>query len=295
VAPSASSASPLAPVLPPPPPAGVLGWQYYKALNRWENYTEDSNTPAQHIQFNGLLDFPFGRGKRWLSGANKPLNEIVGGWQLASAGRFTVSYMYVNTTNWGPTSPIKVYKHSAPITDCRSGVCLKSYEWFNGYIAPTANAGAACTSNCVSGLPNNWQSYQTPMDTTPGSTYYGDNEVVMNGVTGQTANTNIPYGDVPANNDNGSSESTIDVTNPYGHTALHGPWNWSTDASLFKVFPITGRLNLRMNVDAFNVFNNQGLPTPSTSDGTVCVTPGGLGCSSSNAGRQLQFTARLNF
>ncbi len=54
-------------------------------------------------------------------------------------------------------------------------------------------------------------------------------------------------------------------------------------------------MNLRINVDAFNVFNNQGLPNPSGSDGTVCITPGGFGCNSSNSPRQLQFTARLNF
>jgi hypothetical protein len=107
--------------------------------------------------------------------------------------------------------------------------------------------------------------------------------------------TEVGYGDVPSNNDNGSSESTIDVTNPFGHTVLQGPMNWSADISLFKVFPITQTVFLRVNVDAFNVFNNQGLPNPSGSDGTVCVTPGGQGCSSFNSPRQLQISARLTF
>jgi hypothetical protein len=54
-------------------------------------------------------------------------------------------------------------------------------------------------------------------------------------------------------------------------------------------------MSLRFNFDAFNVFNHQGIPNPSGTDGTVCVTPGGVGCSSQNGGRQLQFTGRFTF
>lgn len=85
------------------------------------------------------------------------------------------------------------------------------------------------------------------------------------------------------------------MTNPYGHTVLNGPMNWEADASLFKVFPIRESMSIRLNFDAFNVFNHQGIPNPSGTDGTVCVTPGGVGCSSANGGRQLQFTGRFTF
>lgn len=313
----ANSAMPGPPNLPPPPPAGVQPWQYYKALNRWENYMVDTNTPPQHLQFNGLLDLPFGRGKRWLSGVNKPLNEAVGGWQISGAGGVEITNFAITSTNWGPANPLKIYKKSAPITDCRSGTCLKAYEWFNGYIAPTAVSSNACSAGLttvVNNLPSGWASYQAPLDTScsapaNGKTvvdkYYGDNDVAMSGVTGvgssggsQQANgTVIGYGVVPANNDNGASESAIDVTNPFGHTILNGPWNWNADASLFKLFPITERVNLRLNVDAFNVFNHQNLPNPSGSDGTVCYSAGGVGCSSStfNVPRQIQFSLRLNY
>ena len=303
------------PSLPPPPPAGTPTWGYYKALNRWENYMIDTNNPPQHLQFNGLIDLPFGRGKRWLGGSSKALNEVVGGWQLAGAGRIQVTDFAVNNTNWGPTNPLVKYKHSAQISDCRSGVCLKSYEWFNGYIAPTSLSGNLCSAGLttvVNGLPSSWMPYSQPIDTmcsapsgsplkTTVDKYFGDNDVAISGVfntaTGkaQAAGTVIGYGVVPAENNNGNSEGAIDVTNPYGHTVMNGPMNWSADVSLFKVFPITESLLLRVNVDAFNVFNNQGLPNPNTTDGTVCVTPGGLGCSSYNTPRQLQLTARLTF
>lgn len=295
------------PALPPPPPPGVPVWGYYKALNRWENYMVDTANPPMHLQFNGIIDLPFGSGKRWLGNSKRAMNEVVGGWRLAGAAHFAQTDFAIDSGKWGPTNPLHVYKHGAPVTDCRSGVCLKSYEWFNGYIAPTAVAGNACSaglSNVVTGLPGNWAPYQTPIDTICSApvggtasvdTYFGTNDVIMNNVSGQSANTVIPYGDVPGNNSNGPSGNAINVTNPFGHTVLAGPINWTADISLFKVFPITERSALRFNVDAFNVFNNQGLPTPSSGDGTVCVTPGGQGCTSNNTPRQIQLTLRLSF
>ncbi|MGH9598332.1 MAG: carboxypeptidase regulatory-like domain-containing protein [Terracidiphilus sp.] len=312
---NANSALPGAPNLPPPPPAGTQSWQYYRALNRWENYMVDTNTPPQHIQFNGLIDFPFGRGKRWLSNIDKPLNELVGGWQLAAAGRLLVTDFQITTTNWGPTSKLTQYKKSHLIVDCTSGTCVNEYEWFNGYIAPTAISGNTCSagfSTVVNKLPSSWAPYQTPLDTScsapvGGKTvvdkYYGDNDVAMSGVTGvsypgakaQANGTVIGYGVVPSDNDNGASEGAIDVTNPYGHTVLNGPWNWGADATLFKVFPIREGMDLRINVDAFNVFNNQGLANPSGTTGETCVQAGTSVCSSHNTPRQLQISARFNF
>jgi Carboxypeptidase regulatory-like domain len=310
--PASVSATPeggtLGPVaLPPPPPTGVQPWQYYKALNRWENYMVDVNNPWLHVQFNGLVALPFGQGKRWLGSSRKALNEVVGGWQIAGAGSVTGEEFPINTTNWGPTNSLQVYKHHS-ISDCRSGVCLKSMEWFNGYIAPTAVAGNACAgalSTVVNGLPSNWAPYQAPIDTicsgpTGGKAnvdkYFGDNDVIMNGVTGQSANTVIPYGIVPAaHNDNGVSGSALNVSNPFGRTTLNGPNNYSVDLSLFKLFPLTEGIDLRVNVDAFNAFNIQGFNNPSSTDGTSCYSPGGLGCSSHNTPRQLQFSARLTF
>jgi hypothetical protein len=311
----AASTMPIAPNLPPPPPAGVKPWQYYKALNRWENYMVDTNTPPQHLQFNALYDLPFGKGKRWLGNSNRALNEVVGGWQIAAAGQFTVTDFAINNSNWGATSPLKKYKKSKMVTDCTSGQCVREYLWFNGYIAPTAISGNVCSqglSKVVTGLPAGWQPYQVPLDqgcsapvngATVTDTYFGQNEVAMSGVTGsaypgakaQKDGTVIAYSIQPSTANNGASESSINVANPFAHTVMNGPLNWGADASLFKVFPLTERFNLRINVDAFNVFNNQGLGNPNGTTGETCVQAGTSICSSHNTPRQLQFTARLDF
>jgi hypothetical protein len=287
----------IAPALPPARPAGIASYASYRALDRFENYQQDTGIPRQHVQFNGIVDLPFGRGKRFLGNANKFMDELVGGFQLAGAGRVVSQAFAVNNGNWGPTNPLKVYKHGAPITDCRSGNCYKAYEWFNGYIAPTALAGNTCAGSLpkvVSGLPSGWMPSQSPIDTvcsapsggkTVTDKYFGANDVNVT-LIGATSPTENAYAPSPSGAYSG---------NPYSHTVLNGPMNWSADASLFKVFPITERTNLRFNLDAFNVFNDQGFTNPNTTDGIEQVTPGGVGASSYNGPRELQFTLRLTF
>ncbi|GGA63938.1 hypothetical protein GCM10011507_14440 [Edaphobacter acidisoli] len=276
-----------APALPPPPPSNTPSYGYYRALNRFENYSVDTTTPKQQVLFNGIFDLPIGRGKRYFGHVNRFVDELIGGYEIAGAGNVTSQDFAVTSTNWGPTNPLKVYKHGAPITDCRSGVCYKSYEWFNGYIAPTAISGNTCSaglSTVVSGLPSNWSPYQSPADqicSAPSGgkvvtdKYFGKDEVnvtTTNGVTAPLAYAPSPGG-----------------SNPYSKTVLNGPFNYSADISLFKVFPITESVNLRVNVDAFNAFNIQGYNNPSGTDGTESLR------SSFNTPRQIQLTARLTF
>jgi hypothetical protein len=72
--------------------------------------------------------------------------------------------------------------------------------------------------------------------------------------------------------------------------------NFNYDLSLFKVFPITERTNLRVNLDAFNAFNQQGLPNPGGTNGELGIQPGVAGGGSSYwSPRQLQLTMRLTF
>ena len=139
----------------------------------------------------------------------------------------------------------------------------------------------------VTGLPGGagyLPAYQ-PIDTVCGDKYYGSNHV------------NVVLGD-------GSVEPHVNYQpgptgvysgNPYAHTVLNGPMNWSADLSLFKVFPITERMRLRFNLDAFNAFNVQGFTKPNSTSGIEEIEPGGVGASSYNGPRELQMTLRLTF
>jgi hypothetical protein len=288
--------------LPPPPPSGIPSYAYYRDLNRWENYMEDTGIPLQHIKFNGIVDLPFGRGKKFLRNANRFLNELVGGYELAGSGGVVSQDFAVSNGNWGPTNPLKIYKKSKPVTDCRSGNCYKAYEWFNGYIPPTAVAGNACSqglTTVVNGLPSDWAPSQQPA-------VYGacGTPIMKNGVLVANTDSNFGGNIVNVTLANGTTLSKVTYApnpggayggNPYSHTVINGPMSWSADASLFKVFPITERTNLRFNMDAFNVFNVQGLSNPGTTDGILQVAPGGVGATSKNGPRQIQLSLRLAF
>jgi hypothetical protein len=65
---------------------------------------------------------------------------------------------------------------------------------------------------------------------------------------------------------------------------------WGLDAGLVKNVHITERVNLRFNMDAFNVFNHPGTPNAISSGSGVLSTIGFF-----NSGREVQFTLRLGW
>lgn len=293
---SFTSAYPVTPAaIPPTRPAGIASYADWHGLDVWERYQLDSGIPPQHIGWNYIFDLPVGRGKRLLGNSNRFVDELVGGYQIAGDGSMLSEIFQPAASNWGPISPIQIYKHKQPIMDCRSGNCYPSYLWFNGYIAPTANASSGqCTAangvktgaggalECVYGLPANYTPYEEPIDTVPNTPFYNTNKVTVN-LANNTSITDT-YGSGSAG------------MNPYSKTFIKGPNNWNADMSLFKVFPITERYNLRFNMDVFNFLNHQGWNNPNSTDGTEAYWPGGAsGATSHNAGRQMQFTLRLSF
>jgi hypothetical protein len=237
-------------------------------LNRFQNYLRNPNVPRHHIGFNAVVDLPIGRGKRFLGHANRFVDELLGGFQIATIGNILSSSFITSSGNYGPTNPIHLYKNSHPITDCRSGVCYREKLWFNGYISP-ANI------NLVSGLPSDYAPYVTPINNVVGTSNFGNNNVPVTLSNGSVVQ--VAYAPGP----NGVA--------PFAKTVLRGPYNYNADISLFKVFPITQDVNLRLNVDAFNAFNIQGTNTPNGSDGTVNYL------SSFWTPRQIQLSLRLTF
>src|SRR5262249_11961411 len=154
----------------------------------------------------------------------------------------------VNSVQWGDASPIELYKDAASITDCRSGVCRPGYLWFNGYIPPNL----INTPNGVQGVPDGYKPYQAPINNTPGAPNFGNNNVTVTLKNGQQVLT--AYSPAPSY----STYFSAGV-NPYSMTILQGPKNFQTDISLYKVFDLSERWKLRLNIDAFNAFNIQGL------------------------------------
>jgi hypothetical protein len=243
-----------------------------QALNRYENYHVDTAIPEHHITFNGIVEMPVGKGKRLLHNANKFVDAVAGGYQVAFVGQVVSQSFQVAAANWGVSAPIQDYGSSVPITDCRSGVCHPEYLWFNGYLAPTVINAA---KNGISGIPSNYTPYLAPINNVPGTANFGNNNVTVTLKNGSQVSTAYSPGPSGAN--------------PFSQTVLLGPYNYSADISLYKVFSITERVKLRVNVDAFNAFNIQGRVNPNTTDGTESLQ------TSYWTPRQIQFSARLSF
>lgn len=282
---------------PAAPPAAPKGWDItteYKDLRRFQDYKVDPYfaIPFHHIWINGIYDLPVGRGKWLLGNSNRFVDELVGGWQIAGVGQVVSQAFAPGSSHWGPTSKLVTYKHNYPIVDCSSGKCFNRFMWFNGYISPkflTAGNGGNCTTNCVTGLPANYVPYEVPINNDPTQANFGTDNVVM---TGPNLNGGKPW-TTPFAPD---SSQNFAGNNPFSHSIVHGPFNYEADLSVFKVFPITEKTNIRVNVDAFNAFNIQGYKNPDGNSGEESIMPGGVDNTQSYwTARQLQLTMRFTW
>jgi hypothetical protein len=157
-------------------------------------------------------------------------------------------------------------------------VCHPEYLWFNGYISPTVINAA---KNGISGVPANYAAYLAPINNVPGGANFGNNNVTVQLKNGK--------GVVTAYAPGPGSTTVSAGANPFSQKVLPGPFNYNADISLYKVFTLTERVRLRVNVDAFNAFNIQGYVNPNTTDGTESLQ------TSYWTPRQIQLSARITF
>lgn len=253
------------------------------ARNRLLFYRRDTGIPKHRMNWNFLVDLPFGKGKPIGGGANRLVNAFIGGWQVAGNGSLTSRYFQLPTTNWGPINGVQVYGKQYPIQDCRSGVCYDGWLYWNGYIPANRinSRDAAGRPNGVMGVPDNYKPFQTPIIPIP-----------ANGGSSSDPNfgfydTNTVY--VPLK-DGTLQRTTMDTgLHPLQNQYVTAPIIWSMAGSLFKAFPITERVMLRVNVDFLNnLFNMPGDTVPQ-SDGLL------INRNSANPARVLQLTMRLTF
>lgn len=255
-----------------------------KARNRLLFYRRDTGIPKHRVNWNFLVDLPFGRGKLIGRNAGRFVDTLIGGWQLAGNGSLISRYFALPTSYWGPQNPVEIYGKKYPIQDCRSGVCYDGYLYWNGYIpAHRINSTDPRTGlpNGVMGVPTDYKPFQTPIVPTPanGGTpgdpnapFYESNNVVVPLSNGVQQRVGFDTGFHP-------------LVNQY----FLAPMLWNMAASAFKSIPITERVFLRMNVDFLNnVFNMPGTGVPG-GDGIITNR------FSANAPRVLQLTMRLTW
>jgi hypothetical protein len=240
---------------------------------RFYRYQRDPDIPKHRLRWNFLYDIPVGRGKRFLANSNGIVDRVVGGWQIAGYGTASSRYWSLPTNNWGPTTAVQVYGTQYKINDCRQGTCFPGYLYWNGYIP----ANRINTPTGVTGIPQNYVPAVTPINPIPASGVVSDpnfndnNNVIVKLKNGQSQL--VAY-------DNG--------LNVWRNQVMPGPWLQNWTASVYKSIPITDKVALRINLDAFNVLNQPGLPLPG-SDGIISLR------TSAQGARTMQYTARLTW
>ncbi len=239
------------------------------ARNRFLNYQRDIGLPKHHMQWNFIVDMPFGKGKLIGRNANRLVDAVIGGWQLSGIGSMVSNYDTVPVNNWANFAPLQMYGKNTPVQNCTSGTCIAGYLWYNAYIP----ANLINKPNGVMGVPVSYVPLQTPLYPTPAS---------------GASNPNNETNNVFITLKNGSVVQTTlnNNLNPYRNQYFLGPFSYNQSASLFKAFNITEQVRLRFESDFFNVFNAQGLNQP-----------GAFGISSlqtsAKGARQIQLTLRL--
>jgi hypothetical protein len=255
-----------------------------EARNRLLFYRRDTGIPKHRVNWNFLVDLPFGKGKALGRNAGRLVNTLIGGWQVAGNGTLTSRYSALPVNQWGTYNGLEVYDKKYPIQDCRSGVCYDGWLNWNGYIpANRINSTDPRTGrpNGVMGVPENYRPYQSPIipiprdggsSSDPNSGFYDTNTVF-----------------VPLNN--GTLQRTTYDTglHPLQNQYFMGPMIWNMAASAFKTIPISESVFLRVNADFLdNVFNMPGTMMPGA-DGII------LNRNSANSPRVLQLTMRLTW
>lgn len=231
-------------------------------------YFNMTTIPVQHYGWNGLVDLPFGKGKKYLSGAGGALNQVVGGWQIAFIGNWNTGFW--QSVNTG------LLQNGSPRLDSSKRIKMNyggdlQELWFAGLLNP-ANAsniqgGTQALTNLVG--PNGDKVVQRFGPDCSGA-FSGSIAVTLSDGSCFNAPSSDFYNGAPRGN-------------------ILGPSAFTLDGSVFKNFSIKERMKIRFTADFFNVLNHPTDNNPNSTTGLVDLSQ------QANQPRLIQFSLHLLF
>jgi hypothetical protein len=241
-------------------------------------YANSALVPPQRITWNGIYELPFGKGKKFVGNASKPLDLLVGGWQLAFLGTWANgNWMGVNQTNsYQPSN--SEFLSGNPVLSSGQQLTMNVFGknqklWFAGDFDPTqaTNVNLRALTSLVP--VDRSQRKLRPI----GSDF--SNRVPVQLADGTVRPTSI---------------TDLLTSNPQNF--LLSPGNWNEDFSVFKYFNIVERVKVRFTADFFNVFNHPVDYLAGTGQQDLNKNTGLLDLSRQvNDPRIIQFSLRLEF
>jgi Carboxypeptidase regulatory-like domain/TonB dependent receptor len=226
-------------------------------------YTNSSQVPPHRFTWTGVYQLPVGRNKKYLANANRGVDALVGGWQLAFSGTWASGFWMGNSAS--------EYQFKNPSLSGSQHLKMNIFGqnqmlWFAGDFDPTQAAGVNA-SKLQALVPVNREDRSIhPL----GSNF--DNFLPQTLADGTAVTTNI-------------TDNLSWNTRNY----MLGPKSWNQDVTLFKYFSFTEQVKLRMSGDFFNVFNHPLLSNPNPTTGLINLS------SQPNSPRIIQVGARLEF
>jgi hypothetical protein len=226
-------------------------------------YANSVEVPAHRIRFNGIWDLPFGRGKHFGAGVSRPVNHLIGGWQIAFIGDWRSGmWMGVDASR---------YLFGDPTLDADQRLEMNIFGrrqrlWFRGDFDPRLATGVDQAALQALVPVDRSQRVLKPV----GDRF--DNRIPM-----VLANGTVRY------------TSITDMLNWNARNFFRGPGSWNTDLALFKNISITERIRTRITADFFNVFNHPVDVAPSGSTGLQDLSR------QANQPRIVQFSLRVEF
>jgi hypothetical protein len=221
-------------------------------------YYNVGGIPKHQVNWNLIYDLPFGRGKHFGGGASGVLNQVIGGWQIASLGGLhTGQWLTPQSDATNPYVP-----NLQMLADPRLSPSQRQIINFNG---------------------------------TPQLLYFrGDFDPTGTGLTNYQPAL-LPAGPnqdglVPVKLADGTTQNVrYDVYNSMPRNFIEGPKNWNVDFSIFKNFQFGEKRRLRFTADAFNLLNHPNNLNPNLTTGLIDLSQ------SANPPRIIQFSTRFDF
>ena len=233
-------------------------WDELGPYSTWSKaavHQRDPNVRAQQFVWYGSYDLPFGHGRQFISGANKALDLLIGGYQLSG------------NVNWAGGLPFSI-SYSNFGTDANPLTCTQN----------TGSSAAPCRPNASGRMSTHLSSPIYGSGGTISKTFW------MPQVQGQTSLFSFPgldvIGNAGGNTYKGPSFFSSDAAITKSFTI------WEQVAAKFRM----DAFNVFNHINAGNPYNGDIFSTgPINSEANGCVPNGNCGP------RQLEFSLRVEF
>ena len=214
--------------------------------------------------FNPIYELPFGKGKKYMGGASRAMNYVVGGWQIS------------NSTNWSSGLP-----WTPSVGECGSVTDT-------GPCRPNIGKGSLHMGVGPLDTVNHTRTFFTPA---PALAYPDANTLPVGTDACSLARPT----------DGAFTLPNCGLIGNIGRNTYNGPSGFYSDMSLTKSFPITEQFRAKFLVNAFNIFNHPVYAFSQNNGANGCVDcPGGnngkiTALEGGTHMRQIEFAVRLEF